>query len=373
MLKKSMNNIVVRMLMRERSRTLITIAGTGTLLLLMLFLAGIYEGVKNGSTGFIRHSSAQIWACQKNSNNLLRSSSFLSNSTAEELAAVSGVKKVEAILRLLATAEIHNKNITAFIFGIPLESELSSPPIVRGRPVPNLGEIILDQSIVKKYNLDLGDTIRLNGDPFILAGISRETNATVAQFSFITLTNAEQILGFESISSFFLISVDTTIHEKKVLDDLKQNYPELSFYSKEEFIANNLDEMKTGVLPILWTIALLGFITGSAIISLLLYASAQEHREDYALFKALGMSQSRIAFIVLRQALLISFGGYVVALCGYVVCSPILLAFAPEISVDINREMCMVLLGISFLLGCIGSFLSVNKLSNVYPTEVFRA
>jgi putative ABC transport system permease protein len=368
-----MKSIAVRLLLRERGRTVITMIGTGTLLLLILFLAGIYQGVKHGSTGFIEHSTAQIWACQKNSNNLLRSSSFLPSPMARDLAAAPGVQRVESILRLITTANIHGKTVTAFIFGIPSNNVLSRPPVLRGTPSPGPREIILDQSTTKKYDLAPGDTIRVNEQVFTVAGVSYETNATVAQFSFIALPDAERILGLRNISSFFLLSVDANAPTHEVLAHLRQGFPSLAFYSKDEFIKTNLDEMGTGVLPILWTITFFGLLAGGAIVSLLLYASVQEHREDYALVKALGMSQWRLALVVIRQALLISFGGFIVALCGYAACSPILSMLAPEISVDVNMWMVAGLLGIAWILGCAGSFASVSKLSSVYPTEVFRA
>lgn len=368
-----MRNFAIRLVFRERWRSAMTVAGTGTLFLLMIFLGGIYEGVKNGSTGYVSNAPAEIWACQKNSNNLLRSSSFLSTATADELNIVPGVAKVESILRLIASAEIHKKNVTAFIIGISNKSELSRPPILRGTSVPKPGEIILDQSFVKKHHLDLGDSILVNGQSYAVCGISRETNATVAQLSFISMTDAEQILGFPGISSFFLISLNRSSNTQEVIAKMKQGFPDLSFYTKEEFITNNLDELNTGVLPILWTIALLGFMTGGAIISLMMYVTVQEHRKDYALLKALGMQQTGISAIVLSQALLISSAAYVAALCGYVVCDPILSMIAPEISVDVTAGMTLALFGIAIVLACIGSLASISKLSGVYPTEVFRA
>ena len=56
--------IAWRILWNERTRLLITVSAIGAVVMLLLFLSGIYEGVRQGAISYIARSSATIWACQ---------------------------------------------------------------------------------------------------------------------------------------------------------------------------------------------------------------------------------------------------------------------------------------------------------------------
>ena len=112
-----------RMIKGSKSKTLITILGVGFIIMLILFLVGIFEGVKIGSTGYVVNSTADIWICQKNSTNLLRSSSFMSSSIGQKIYRLADIEKVAGILRVLVTAEINNQKLhylTLDSFRVPL-------------------------------------------------------------------------------------------------------------------------------------------------------------------------------------------------------------------------------------------------------------
>jgi len=50
--------IARRMIWREKTRFFITAAGLGLTAMLMMFLLGVYEGVKRGSTGYVEANRA---------------------------------------------------------------------------------------------------------------------------------------------------------------------------------------------------------------------------------------------------------------------------------------------------------------------------
>lgn len=367
-----MLNLAARMLSKEKNKTILTILSVGVVLMLIMFLAGIYEGVRGGATGYVANSSADLWICQKNSTNLLRSSSFLSSGLIEDISRTNGVNKVEGILRIITTANIQDKAVTLFVFGIAQDAELAKPLVVEGGSDLSKGEIIIDVSFAKRNKLKLNSRITIQNREFLIIGFSTGTNATVAQFSFITLEDSQELLGFENIVSFLLVK-SAKENKAKTLETLAVQYAELAVFEKKAFIGNTIEEMETGVLPILFTIAILGFITGGLIITLVLYSSIVERREDYALMKALGMSQSQITFLVMKQSVLISFLGFGTGLVSFAICSLLLKDLMPEINVRLTGLIISYDFLISVLLGTTGSLVSIKKLSSIYPAEVFRA
>jgi putative ABC transport system permease protein len=340
----------------------------------MLFLFGIYEGVKQGVTSYVRNSPADIWVCQKNSTNLLRSSSFIPSAFEFELSAVKGVDGSTGILRVLATANISGKSVTLFVFGFDPMSRLGAPSLLlKGNSSIGPGGIILDRAFAAKHHLTTGDSLQIQDLTFRVSGISEGSNAIVAQFAFTTLKDAQRLLGFPDIVSFFLLKAGEQQNVLTLVVSLRERFNLLSFFSKEEFIKNNLQEMETGVLPVLWTIALFGAMVGVSIITLLLYGSVLERREDYALLKAVGAGQRYLVVLVLQQSLLGTLAAFVFGLLMNIVCAPLLIKVIPEIFLHFTARATVAVFAASLFIGALGSWGAIHKLARIYPAEVFRA
>jgi len=362
-----------RLLLKQKSKFIITISGIGFSVMLMLFITGIHEGVKTGVTGYVANCPAQIWLCQKNSTNLLRSSSFLNESIIGDVRNVDGVKNADRILRIITTAEIQEKPVTLFLFGYKPNALSGAPNMFEGSSEIQNGEIILDRSFALKNKLLLGDSIKIQDRGFRVAGFCTETNAIVAQFSFTTLHDAQNLIGFPNIISFILVVPENNISDLILIERLKEKFDFLSVYSKKEFIKNNLEEMQTGVLPILWAIGIFAAISGAAVISLMLYGSVLEKRDDYAMLKAVGASHSQLLSIVGKQSVFISLIGYFFGLLLYIILSPAIIKLFPEINLSLTGSAAVMVFAASIFIGIIGAIVPIYKLYSIYPAEVFRA
>jgi len=363
-----------RMISKEKVRFLITVSGVGCAVMLMLFLVGVYEGVKRDSTSYVVTTPADIWICQKNSTNLLRTSSFLFSSIEDEIRKVKGVNQVAGLLRFIATARINSQSVTLFIFGFDPKSGLGAPlTLIRGRSIINSREIIIDKTFAAKHKLALGDRLHIQGYDFRVVGISRGTNAFVTQFAFTTLEDAQLLIGLPGIISFFLIRTEASADKTLIIDSLKKQFPSLAVFDKQEFVRNNLEEMETGVLPVLWAIAFFGALVSTAIITLMVYGAILERREDYALLKAIGARQTFLVSLVLKQSLWGALAGFVFGLLLHAVSTPLLMAWVPEISSFLTFKAVGFIFAASLVIGVMGSWLPLHKLSHIYPAEVFRA
>jgi len=362
-----------RMIWSEKSRFFITAGGVGLTVMLMLFLLGIYEGVKRGAVGYVQGSTADIWVCGANSTNILRSSSFLPASLAPILRQTPGVRSVSGILRVLTTTKIKGKPVTLFVLGFEPEQALAAPArMIAGSPRIGTGEIIVDKAFAGKHRLTLGDRVEIQGRRFSVGGICEGTNAIVTQFVFAPLDDARALIGFPGSVSFFLISLEPETDLKPALDRLKKVHPRLAFFGKAEFMNNNLDEMKTGILPIFWMIAMLGGVIGAAIIALMLYGTVLERRPDYALLKAVGAGQGFLWFLVLKQSWLGSLAGFSVGLLLEILLAPVLTGLMPELSLTLRPGSILAVGTAEVLIGTAGAWVPVRKLARILPLEAFR-
>jgi len=362
------------MIWKDKARFFITVSGVGFTVLLMLFLVGIYEGVKRGSTNYVHTTQAEIWVCQQNSTNLLRSSSFLPALVENDIKNVKGVGNVTSIIRIIATALINNRSVTLFIFGFDSKSPIGGPTTLsQGTLTIDSNEIILDKAFAAKHRLSMGDVIVIQGHDFRVSGISLGTNALVAQFAFTSLKDAQRLIELSNIISFCLVNPDSLTNTQQLVDTLKQQFPSLAVFSKKEFINNNLEEMQTGVLPVLWTIAFFGMLVGTVVITLMLYGSILERREEYALIKAIGARRKFLISLVINQSLIGSLVGFILGFLLNIILTPLLTKSVPEISLILTWQSVSAIFIASLAIGVIGSIVPVLKLSRIYPAEVFRA
>jgi len=364
---------VRRIIWKEKSRFFITISGVGFSIMLILFFFELFEGIKKGAVSYIESTSGDIWISNKNSTNLMRTSSFLYSSLKSELKNFNEVGDISSILQVITTTHIGKKAVTLLILGIDTESNLASPQkIITGNSTIHKGEIIIDKAFAAKHNLILNDTLMFDHKKFLVCGISEGTNLLVSQFAFVTLKDAQKLLGLPGVISFFVAELksgeNVDIFKKKINEQL----PNLSAYDKQEFIENNLEELRSGVLPVLGTVAVVGAIIGAAVVTLMLFSSVMDKREDYALLKAIGASHNYISLLVFKQSILSSISGFFIGLFLNFICAPFITNIVPELTLHTNWHITITIFIVSLMIGIIGSLAPLRKLAVIYPGEVFR-
>lgn len=362
-----------RLLSRDWIRFLVTVAGVGFAMLLMFFLAGVYGGVKTESNGYVTQRPVQVWLAQSNTTNLIRSSSFLSLSRINPLKDTDGVDSVSPLLRLITNLTVRGRIFTAFVCGIDPASDATQPTVVNGPGSLRPGEIIVDRALARRARLSVGDSLRVQGRPYRVSGISTGTNVVISQFTFVNLSDAQELIGFPGIVSFFLVRGLPGVAPEDLAGRLKDSAPDLNVFTADEFIRNNLDEMRTGLLPILATVVLFGGLVGTAVLTLLLYGSILERREVYALLKAIGANRGYLRALVLRQALAAVFCGLLFGGIGYAAALPLVARLVPVLAMSLSLPAAVLITGVSLLIGAAGAWLPLAKLERIYPAEVFRA
>lgn len=361
-----------RLLWDEKGRFAITVGGVAFMIVLVLFLFGVYYGVARGSTGYVRSSPADVWVSMKNSTNLLRSSSFMRASALEPLRGIDGVDDVSGLLRLIATAEVSGAPVTLFIFGFDPASPLARPSVAAGTAQIERGDIVLDRAFAATHDLGVGDTLTVQERTFRVRGLSAGTNAMVAQFSFMTLADAQRLLGFPGVVSFGVLGLRPDARSDSVMAAVAARAPRLAAFAKETFVANTLREMETGILPILWTIALFGAVTGTTVLALLLYSAVQERREDYAVLSAVGAPHRYLQRLVLQQSLLAGLLGFGLGAALYLGGTPGLRRLVPSLELVLPPSALALTFALALAISVLGSWAALRKLRGIYPAEVFR-
>lgn len=352
-----------RLLFRNRGGLLVTLAGVAATVSLLLFLFGVHEGVRDGSTRYVRTAGVDVWIAQKGSDNILKSSSFLPASLAGRVAAVGGVEAASPLVRVISKAEIRGRlSSTLFLFGFDPRTRLGAPA---GAPDLQPGEIVLDESFARKYDLAVGDTLSMQRRAFRVAGFSEGTNALVSQFGFVRFDDGAALLGLRDTASFIVVRGGDA---RKI----REAFPHLAVHEARDFVRYHEEEMENGVLPVFAAAAVFGAAVGGLIVALMLYSSALERRDDYATLKALGAGQRYLLRLVVGQALLVTIGGCAIAVLFTAALTPLLLRAIPTLALRYSPWLLLVFPA-ALAIGGLAASAPLRVLRRIYPGEVFRA
>ena len=352
-----------RLLLHNRGALFVSVAGVAATVSLLLFLFAVHEGVRDGATRYVRTTNVDVWIAQKGSDNILKSSSFVPVAIADRVRAIEGVEAASPLVRVISKAEIRGRlSSTLFLFGFDPQTRLGAP---QGAPPLRPGEIVLDHSFARKYDLHEGDTITIQRKPFRVVALSEGTNALVSQFGFVRFDDGAALLGIHDTASFIVVRA-------KDVKKIRDAFPDLAVHAAKDFIRYHDEEMESGVLPVFAAAAAFGAVVGGFIVALMLYSSALERREDYATLKAIGAGQRTLLRLVVAQSLLITIAGCVAGALLTAALTPLLLRIVPALALRYS-PMLLLVFPAALAIGALAATAPLRVLRRIYPGEVFRA
>ncbi|MEZ5294037.1 MAG: ABC transporter permease [Vicinamibacterales bacterium] len=362
-----------RMVAHQRARFAITIAGIGVAVVLVLFLIALYEGVRVEANGYVASRPVDAWVAQDSTTNFIKSTSLLPAGEGDLLAEVDGVAEVTPLLRVITTAVANDARFTVILLGIDPRSDAGRPEVVQGSATPANGEIVLDLALARQHHVSPGDTIVVQQHPFRVIGLSRGTNSVLTQFAVVTFEDAQLLLGVPDMTSFFLVRGRPGLTPDALVRRLSGQVPRTAVFTEAEFAANNMHELRGGLLPILATVAVLGGIVALAVLTLLLYGAILEQRETYAVLKAIGASSGALGRVVVVQALAAALGGLAFGVVAYAACAPLVERLVPAMALSLPLPaIAWVGLAVS-VMGVAGAVVPLRRVGRIHPAELFRA
>ncbi len=363
----------VRSLRRQPFRTAFTIGAGSLCAMLILFLLSVYNGVEVGSLTYIRYNKADFWVLQEGTGNIMRGSSILLTAYGDALRQVPGVARVSPVLFVLAQAEANGRTSTIYIAGYSPGDTLGGPPqIVSGRNVEKAGEIVLDRSFALKSGIRVGDSVTVHREKLKVVGISSGTNMFVIQYAFTTIEQARSILGYPNIVSCYLVRLSDPQDRDVVVMRIAEDVPGIDAFSQDEFVENNLREMRAGFLPILLIVSAISAVVLATILTAILVMNIAESRKDFAVVMVLGSPPSFLPKLITGQAMLLSLSGGIISLILIFPVTAALENFFPELSTAIDALQIFTVICMVIVIGLVSSLVCFQRLKRIYPLEAFE-
>jgi ABC-type antimicrobial peptide transport system permease subunit len=362
----------LRILLSQPTRLFLTVAGITLCMILMLFLFGIYKGVADGSVDYVRANRADLWVLQGNSTNILRGTSILTSYQKNLILKNPNVEKAAQVLLLLTTVKNGAEHSTVFLAGYEDDLYLGGPPrLLKGRNVKSDDEIVLDNSFAAKYKFSIGNKLTILNDTLNVVGISGGTNAFVIQFAFTTLKEAQSLLGFPNVVTCFLVKLKQGKDSFQTAEEIRSSVKGINVYNHADFLQNNIKEMESGFLPILYAVAGLGAIVLTTVLSLILSINILEKKKEFAVIKILGAPKDFLPKLIIKQSLIIIITAAALSLIFFFPVVFLIENISPEVGTKTTLLHFLLVLSAGILMGLISSFISIKRLRKIYPLEVF--
>lgn len=362
-----------RLIVFDRLRFAITIAGIGVSVVLVLFLVALHDGIRRESNGYFERRPIAAWVVQDNTTNFIKSSSFVPMAARVALDTVPGVVEVSPLLRLITTLDLPTGEVSVIVLGIDPNSPAGVPDVLSGRGAPARGELVLDGSLARRHHLTLGDTAVVQGHAFRIVGISHGTNSVLTQFAFISLADAHELFGVPQLASFFLVRGSDAVSPDTLAARLNGVVARTRAFSRNAFAASNLHELQEGLIPILVTVATIGGTVALIVLTLLLSGAILEQRETYAVLKAIGASSGMLTRVVVAQSLAAVSGGVLCGLLLYAVGAPVVIRLVPVLALALRWQAAVGVSVAAVVVGLVAALVPLWRVARIHPAELFRA
>ena len=169
---------------------------------------------------------------------------------------------------------------------------LGAPPVSEGRGVAGAGEAVVDDTL----QVDVGDEVDVGGRPFTVVGRSSDTTILAGlPFVFVSTPDAQELV-FRSTDVISAVLVDG---EVRSLPDGTVAIP------ADEVAADTLDPLD-GAIASIDLVRVLLWIVAAIIIGAVVYLSALERQRDFAVLKAVGVSNRQLLGSLAIQAVLVA-------------------------------------------------------------------
>lgn len=370
-----MTNIAWKNLAGERTRFAISVAGVAFAVVLVVILRGLYAGVIDEATRYVRTSGADLWVAQAGTpGDFLQSRSVLPVTDRALIERVPGVQSVSPLLSRPVGVRLGGRDTDLFLLGVAPGNTVGWPAALRdsGR-VMGPGEIAVDRVFAKNFGVQVGDTLPIGPRGLRVGAIVSGGNAFAFQFAWANLADVAALSGVEDMASYYLVRTAGGTDPAEVGRRIVQDVRGTQVFAGTELADRNADNLREGFLPILWVLVIVAFVVGTAIIGLIIYTATLEKSKEYGVLKAIGFSNRQLYKVVFQQSLLAASAGFVVGSLLALMLSPIVEALVPLFVTDIGWGD-IVFAGVgALLMAVLASFIPARPVARLDPAEVFRA
>ncbi len=378
-----------KQLTKQRTKTLIAIAGIAFADVLMFMQLGIWEALFNSAVELHSSLNGEIVLVSGRYKSLISLDPF-SERRLRQAEGFEGVESTSPIyLNFVQWKNPQNKaiwNIFAIGFN-PEDRVLNMPEVIENQEKLHLPDSVLfDRGSRKEFGpvaalLEQESagavTTEVENRLVSLEGLFKmgtsfgiNGNIITSDINFLRILNTKRQKGLIDIG---LIKLSPGVNAQEVISNLRANLPDdVRVLSKEEFITQEKNFWNTST-PVGFTFALgavIGFIVGSVIVYQILYSDVSDHLSEYATLKAIGFKDRYLLLIVFQEALILAAIGFIPGIAiatGFYAT----MKQATLLPIAMTPERAVFIFILTGAMCSISAAIAVRKLQSADPADIF--
>jgi putative ABC transport system permease protein len=372
--------IAVRNLLYDGRRFLASVVGVSFSVVLVLVQLGLFAGLAANASQVIDRASGDVWITGRHTGNFQWGQPIPRRtlSVARSTPGVAWAEELIAGWTQLRHPEGGMQQLE--VVGFDPVSRVGAPwNVVRGDlgmlAIP--GRIVLDRSAMAKVGaFEIGTDREMLGHRVRVAALTAGiTSFTTVPLVFASLATARAITGYiepdETVYVVAGIARDASV--PATVAALRRRLPHLDVFARAAFSARTRRYwmFETGMGVGFLLTSALAVAVGTVIVSQAIYAATSEHLAEYGTLKAIGMSGSRLALVVVAQGLVAGLAGAVPgALVGAVVVQAIR---RRGLEAVLTPELAIATVVASLVTCMAAAVTSVRRVQRLEAAMVFRA
>ena len=370
-----------KLLLHDRLRFAVAIAGVSVSVMLVLVQVGLYFGFMDTASSIIDASKADLWV-GKAGNESFEFASPYDERTFYKVASVPGVERAERVLMNFAQFKLADGgDLGVQVVGVettPGHAPLLAPwNVIAGdaNRLNEAGAIVIDRSEYAKLKIDhVGAQTEISGVRANVVAMTQGIRSfTTSPIVFTDLRTARSYvpqLGSSAVT-YVLVKVAPGVSPEVVRERINQ-LPHLAAYTTAHMSERTRTywSQRTGVGAGFFTTAVLGVIVGFVVVGQILYSGTLQYIREYGTLKAMGAKNSMVVRVILAQAMISAALGFVV---GGVLAVGMQAAMAhANLTVALFPGLYGATLIVTIAMCSLASLLSIVKVLRLDPASVFK-
>ncbi len=378
---RDMWTLARKLLLHDRLRFVVAIAGVSVSVMLVLVQVGLYFGFMNTASSIIDASRADLWV-GKQGNDAFEFATPFDERAFYRVASVPGVRRTERVLMNFAQIKLPDGgDLGVQVVGVeaePGQRTLLGPwNVVAGdaRRLTEPGAIVIDRTEHEKLEIDrVGHVTEISGVRAevvaMTSGVRSFTTSPIAFTDIRTARSFMRYLGSEAVT-YVLVELEPGADVEKVKARIHE-IPHLAAYTRGEMSTRTRSywSSRTGVGAGFFTTAVLGIIVGFVVVGQILYSGTLQYIREYGTLKAMGARNSAVVRVILAQAM-------ISAVLGFAVGAPLAIGMreamaGANLTVALTPDLYAATLAITAVMCAFAALLSIVKVLRLDPASVFK-
>jgi putative ABC transport system permease protein len=377
---RSMADLSIKMLLHDKVRFAITVAGVTFAVALVLVQSGLFLGVLHNASVTINKADADLWVTSQRSTNIDFAQIF-PDGIVNRVRAVPGVERADNLLVAFTTIALPSGAQEMLeVYAMEDFSSWGIPWNVAEGDVEDLRRgpyLLLDESSRMRFGpFEVGEYREIMGRRLKIIGRTREAlsfTTTPIAFMSLSLLRSLQPHLLEGNTHYVLVRLAPGADVESVRAELMRRLPYNDVLTRDEWAARSRDYWvaKTGLGLNMYITVLLGALVGVVIVAQTLYSATMEHIREFGTVKAIGGSNADIYLILAKQATIAAVIGFVLAQLPAMALNSSLAKMGLQLIIP-ARIQALTFVG-TMVLCLVAASIPFRKVAQIDPALVFRS